>query len=447
MKKSIYLAALAALALTACSNDNNDIFDQSAAERLEQYKKDYANILTEDGGLWMMEYFSNPEEPGYVFTVKFDMDGSVNITANHKWIGNSFKEETSLWRMIADNGPVLSFSSYNSLFHIFSDPANITGSEAPKKDDDKGSDIDETGYGHEGDYEFQVMEVSNDHKTMRLMGKKYLYMMYLRKLDKDTDVRQFMDDYKTIESGLFSKEISTMVFTDSNGERYVATGASTGVLSLYPEKGDAVDQKRTCNFVITPTGIRFREPVNLENSVGETKTIEEFLFTGNYSLALAGDENAIFNAGTPKEYIYNNTRTWKVDLKAFDGSVKDAYDAFVNQLRTLYNYKSASVTDMSFEYEAASKSYLVKLMLRTSSKVTETDKFYVSFDNADGGLKIISGAPVDNGSELALNAYGELRNFFALVFDKPLALSTFSDCGPRTVTLSVGDGSLTMTAI
>ncbi len=447
MNKNIFIATIAAIALSACSSDKYDIFDQSAAERLEQYKKEYAEILTEDGGLWAMEYFSNPEEPGYLFTVKFDKNGSVEMSANHKWIANSFRQETSLWRMIADNGPVLSFSSYNNLFHIFSDPANITGTEAPKKDDDSQSDIDETGFGHEGDYEFQVMEVSDDHKTIRLMGKKYLYMMYLRKLDADTDVKQYMDDYKTIEKGLFAKEISNMVFTDSDGERYVVTGASTGVMSIYPEKGDAVDQKRTCNFVITPSGIRFREPVELENAAGQTKTIEEFLFTDNYSLALVGDENAIFNAGTPKEYIYNNLRSWKVDLKSLDGSVKTAMDSFIDQIRTLYGYKSANVTDMTFDYVAAQNSYVVKFTLRTSSKVTETDRYYVSFEDVDGGLKIVSGDPYDNSSDLALKAYTELQNFFTLVFNKPLALSTFSACGPKTVTLSVGDGSLSMTAI
>ena len=447
MKKSIYIAALAALTLTACSNDSNEIFDQSAAERLEQYKKDYADILTEDGGIWAMEYFSNPDEPGYLFAVKFDKDGSVTMAGNHKWINNSYKEEKSLWRMIADNGPVLSFNTFNSIFHIFSDPANITGPEAPKKDDVDKTDVDETGFGHEGDYEFQVMEVSDDHKTIRLMGKKYLYMMYLRKLDPQTDLKEYMDNYKTIESALFSKEISSLVFTDAEGERFSVTGGSTGLLSFCPVGGDPVDQTRTGNFIITNTGIRFREPLEIENVTGETRKITEFTFTDGYSLALDGNPNAILNAGTPKEFFYNNLRNWKVDLKSLDGSVKSAFDTFVDQIRTLYKYKSANVTDMAVEYDVAQNSYLVKLTLRTSSKGSETDRYFITIDDADGGVRMSLGTAYDKSSELALNAYSELRNFFSLILDRPLTLSTFSACGPKTVTLSVGDGSLTMTAI
>ena len=185
MNKSIYIAAFAALALTACSNDSDSIFDQSAAERLEQYKKDYTEVLTADGGLWTMEYFSNPEEPGYVFVMKFDKNGSVVISANHKWIGGKFRQETSLWKMIADNGPVLSFNSYNKLFHIFSDPANIEGPDAPTGEE---GDINETGYGHEGDYEFQFMEVLDNGQTVRLLGKKRLYDNYIHRLDPSTDI-------------------------------------------------------------------------------------------------------------------------------------------------------------------------------------------------------------------------------------------------------------------
>ena len=231
MRNSIYLAAVAAFALTACSNDDNEIFDQSAAERLEQYKKEYADVLTSNGGLWAMEYFANEDEPGYVFVVKFDKDKSVTVSGNHKWIGGTYKADTSLWSMIADNGPVLSFNSYNSVFHIFSDPANITGPDAPVGDDGK-SDVDETGFGHEGDYEFQVMEVSEDGNTMRLLGKKRLYHAYLRRLDANTDPEQYLSEIKAVSSR-FSKKFDSLVLTDTEGNKFRVNDMVTGIPSIY----------------------------------------------------------------------------------------------------------------------------------------------------------------------------------------------------------------------
>lgn len=444
MKKLAYIAAFAALALTSCSNTEDQIFDQSAAERLEQYKKEYSDVLTADGGLWTMEYFSNEEEPGYLFVMKFDKDGSVTISANHKWIGGQFKQETSIWKMIADNGPVLSFDSYNTLFHIFSDPANITGPDAPKGDD--GDDINETGYGHDGDYEFQVMNVSEDGKTMRLLGKKRMISIYMRRLDADTDVEAYMNDYKKIETNLFCKEIPNLIFKDSDGERYVVRGAYTGVMSLYPEAGDAVDQVRTGNFIITDSGIRFMKPLEIVNAAGVEKTIEEFKFVNNYSLALVGDESAVLNAGTFKEFMYGNECLWRVDLKSFTGNVKTAFDAFTNQLKTLYNYKSAAVNEMSFEYNESAQSYLLKFYLRTSSKGYETDRFYVTFTDADGKASVSIGEAYDNGSQLALNAYSELQSLLRLL-SSSVPYSVTSECGPKTVSLTYGDGSMTMNAI
>lgn len=444
-KKTIYLAALAALAFTACSNDNNEIFDQSAAERLEQYKKDYANVLTENGGLWTMEYFSNEDEPGYLFVMKFEADGSVIISTNHKWIGDNFKEETSLWNMIADNGPVVSFNSYNNLFHIFSDPANITGLDAPKGEDDK--DIDETGYGHNGDYEFQVMEVSEDHNTIRLVGKKRLLDIFLRRLDPSTDVKTYLDEYKAIESSLFCKEIPNILFKDSSGEKYVVTGAQSGILSMYPIDGDPVDQTSSSNFIITKSGLRFMKPFEFVNAAGEEKTISELKFVGNYSLADVDDDDAILSAGSFGDIISLNKKNFKIDMKSFDGSVKEAFDNFSNQLKSLYNYKSASINDLSFDYDSAKKSYLIRFYIRTGSKSYETDKYYVNFADVDDDVKLTFEEPCDNNSLLAYNAYSELQNIFNLLSSVPLKFTSNSDCGPKKITLSLSNGSLTMNAI
>lgn len=445
MKKLLYFAAFAALTLTACSSTEDEIFDQSAAERLEQYKKDYAEVLTENGGLWTMEYFSNPEEPGYLFVMKFDKDGSVNISANHKWIGNVYKEQRSLWKMIADNGPVLTFNSYNSLFHIFSDPANITGTEAPKDDDNY--DIDETGFGHEGDYEFQVMHVSDDRNTIRLLGKKRLYDIYMRRLDPSTDVNAYMDAYKEIEQNLFCKEVPTILLTDADGERFVVKNAYTGVMSVYPEAGDEVDQSRSANFIITTTGIRFMEPFEIVNAAGEEKSIEEFKFVNNYSLALVNNESVVINAGSFEDIVNLNHCNWRVDLKTLEGNVKDAFNVFTDQLKTLYNYKSAAVNEFSFDYDTSNRCYVARFYLRIGSKSYETDKYFVTFSNENGRLRISKGEAVDSSSALALNAYTELQNIFNMLTSSALEYSTPSDCGPKSVKLNIEGGSMTMSAL
>lgn len=443
MRKSIYFLALAAISLsTACSNTQDEIFDQSAAERLEQYKKDYADVLTSDGGLWTMEYFANSTEPGYLFVMKFNTDGSVNVSANHKWIGNTYKEQTSLWDMIADNGPVLTFNSYNELFHIFSDPADILGENQPKDDND--DDIDETGFGHEGDYEFQVMEVYDDNNTIRLLGKKRSINIYMRRLDPSTDVKAYMDEYKEIETNLFTKDISYLILKNLDGENYVVNDAYTGILSIYPENGDPVDQVRSGNFIITKSGIRFMEPLEIVNAANEEKTIEEFVFVNNLSLQLVDNENAILNAGTVEEVFENNRKNWKIDLKSMTGDIKNAFDDFTEQLKSLYRYRSASVNEFFIDYDNASKSYVLRFYIRVGAKSYETDKFYISMASADDGMKFSVGDAFDVNSEKALNAYSEMKNILNLLNSSTYKFTTPSDCGPKSYVFDSGSGTFSM---
>lgn len=350
MKKSIYIAAFAALALVACTNEEDRVFDQSAADRLEQYKKDYSDVLTSDGGLWRMEYFANEEEPGYVFLMKFDKNGSVTMSANHKWIGNEFKQETSLWKMIADNGPVLSFNSYNNLFHIFSDPANITGPYAPTNPDNNDKDIDETGFGHEGDYEFQVMEVSDDQNTVRLLGKKRLYTIYLHRVNESTNAEEYLESVSNATSFL-SSYFDYFNLVDATGEPFIVKGIESGIVSMYPKNGDFVTQTRSGSVIFTPDGMRYMKPLEVPRADESADPYEAYEFKFQPDGSLLAEDGARIVGPYPTEAFLRETFKfkWHIDLATVTGN----YAAELKKLNdaVVAAYPKKVVEDIYYSYE------------------------------------------------------------------------------------------------
>ena len=82
MKKYLIYAMsllLAGPAFTSCKNEEDDIFEASPADRLNQAVEDYTNILCAAPNGWVMQYFTNEREPGYIYLMDFDKNTSVKI--------------------------------------------------------------------------------------------------------------------------------------------------------------------------------------------------------------------------------------------------------------------------------------------------------------------------------------------------------------------------------
>ncbi len=420
------------LALSSCSSDDDRIFDQSAADRLEQYKKEYAEVLTAEGGLWSMEYFSNSEEPGYVFVMKFDKNGSVEISANHKWIGSEYKKETSLWKMIADNGPVLSFNSYNPVFHIFSDPANITGPYAPEGES---GDINETGYGHEGDYEFQFMEVSDDGQTVRLLGKKRLYDIFLHRLDPNTNVEQYLADVQAVNSR-FSPKFNEYTMTDVDGNLYRVYDMYTGIPYVYPLDGDAVTQTSSGNGVFTLEGFRFMTPLEVKRADDSTFELTQLLFTDNG--AMNGENIADFRVTSPLENIVRADLTWTIDPESMTGKVKTLYDA-ANAALVAHLTDKDSLGDTDFTYASSAGKIVPQLVTRIGTRICRD---YIEYDydvDAEGNV-VPSNAfhfSVIGGNNTSIRYDGEVPAYKAFkdYLTGNFTMSVSDPLNPKVITL------------
>lgn len=426
MKKYIILPALAAaLAFGACSNDDQRIFSESAADRLENSKKDNFAALTADGGKWAMEYFANTEEPGYLFVMEFRPDKSVTITTDHKWIGGAEKSEISMFDVITDNGVVLTFNTYNNLFHIFSDPADITGDNAPTNN---GSEIDETGYGHEGDYEFMMME--NNGQSIRLRGKKYALNAYLRHLPADTDASEYLAVARKLRNQFDSKRFPTYTMTETaTGATYDLTGMAAGIVSCLPTTStNPFAQTETKAVIYTASGMR---PISMFNGIrldNSRFSISEFTWADDGSLVAPG-----FRITAPLAHATTLRKdlTFNVDMATISEPIQQALDEANAEMQAANNKvfgRNPKISSLTLGYDtnlltsvvmygASTKVGSIKYTMFGNIKPIEGTTIKIEFTEEDEAIQMYL-------SKLAPKAVDFIRMFegeFDVVNDSPFS--------------------------
>lgn len=336
--------------------------------------------------------------------------------------------------MIADNGPVLSFNSYNTLFHIFSDPANITGDGAPTGDR---GDIDETGYGHEGDYEFQVMEVSDDNRTVRLLGKKRMYNIYLHRLDASTDVKKYLEDIKDVPNR-FSKKFNDLVMIDGDGNKYRVYDMNTAIPSIYPLDGDAISQTVSANGIFTLDGFRFMKPLEVKRADDSTFELTSLSFTDEG--VMTGDNVADLRAISALENIVRSDLTWTLDVESMTGKVKVLYDAANAALVAALSQKDKlGATDLTYGSVAGKvvPQFVTRIGTRICRDYIEYDIEKDEFDNIIPSdrlhFSIIGGNNTSIKYDAEVPAYKTWKNYmtgnFIMTVNNPMIpdVVTFTD--------------------
>jgi hypothetical protein len=154
--KKIITCLLLPLLLLSCTKDADRLFSDAASDRIAQRIKDNLDVLQGAPNGWIMTLYPSDKQlyGGYTLFVKFEDNGWAAVASELK--RSSDKDIiTSLYQVLPEASPLLSFDSYNAFIHYFSEPRNPNGPV-------------ELGMG--GDYEFMIIDAYPDEVILK--GKK-----------------------------------------------------------------------------------------------------------------------------------------------------------------------------------------------------------------------------------------------------------------------------------
>lgn len=278
MNKIFSTALLLGLAvgLTSCVNEEDDKFSGSPAERIEEAMAKGAAALAAPANGWAMEYYPTNNEDGfkaksYILMAKFNASGEVTVGMNNEFSYNEYKEGTSTWDVIGDNGPVLTFNTYNPCIHVFSEPEDLPTSVTGSKDN-------EQGLGAEGDYEFVIVDTPEDHSQVMLKGKKRSTYVRLTPLDDGISFSDYLDKVNTFRDEILTKDAPNPLMITVGDTKYEMYNVNTRLPNVIPFGGDSILERHIRPYGITYRGgkyyMRFREAIQPTDDL----SVQEFVY-------------------------------------------------------------------------------------------------------------------------------------------------------------------------
>ena len=294
MNKILYSILIlgTALSMQSCLHDEDEVFDTSADQRLQQAVSTNREVLESAQNGWVMHYYTgrNYTGGGYSLLMKFK-DGKAQIASDN----TGSEVATSSYTITKEQGPVLAFDTYNTVMHSFS-AVSI-------------SDVD----GDQGDDEFIIQKISQDKDTIWVEGHKWGNKMEMTRLPEGTSWQNYLNSLSKIKDDMWysykvmnGQDSLAQVMLNPDTRRITVTNGTTTYSSPY---------------YVTPTGIGFPSQVIL----GKDKT-KKLTWNATDSLMTVDGSSEQLRFFAPEgwhpiDYYAHNWRfyynNWKGDLKLF----------------------------------------------------------------------------------------------------------------------------------
>lgn len=383
--KYLVIIGLLAATFAACSRDEESLFEKPAAIRAQEAIENAFNVLTAPANGWEMAYFPNLETSakGYNMVVKFNKNGNVSVTAkNATTTANKIVTDTaSTWAVKSDYGPILTFDTYNDVFHAFSDP--------------KGD-----GAGLLGDYEFLILKATPE--LVLLKGKKHSAYTVMRPM-KNTDLAAYYAACEKMQADLFGNN-NIVTLTQGDSKMYLYKGAEGQFQSA--AYGSALVAETATYHPVCST----EDGIIVSTGFGED--VHDHIFYYDAAKGeLRSEKGAVMNAGNLNvlfgAYFTDNAFGWSVDPAG-----QPAVETLLADVNTAMKNTSAKMKVMGYGYKQSLNMYeggyfmLINFSYKQGSKNQEKKLVWeINLEQNENGITIKGTGengelvPYDEGTE------------------------------------------------
>jgi len=274
MKLKSFIIGVSILSLsTSCEKKMDKIFDENPTDRLNTSVDKVYNTLQANTSSWLMEYYPSSalEFGGYTVFVKFQ--NSVDVVFEGDF---TTKESTkSTYTVVAGAGPILTFDTYNPIFHFFALPQYYNKTSAYQLPGFiSGSvGIGASNEGMKGENDFLVLKASAD--SVILEGRKSYNNSVLTPVNPSEITAYKAAVAKFFPLGGYKFEIGNesipASFANALTKRALRASITTGTTT----------STTTFSYRFTPNGLSFYKEYEI-NGV-KFKTLKYVEPTGNYN--------------------------------------------------------------------------------------------------------------------------------------------------------------------
>lgn len=247
--KQLYTLAITLLVLAGCTGvKNKALFPDSPSERTAAAVAELSRFLTEAPEGWIMEYTPDEEQSfgGFLMHVRFQENGEVIV--NSEIQKQDAPATSGLYSIKSDKGTVLSFDTYNPIFHYFADPDINDGHGRGK--------------GYLGDWSMVVLSQSADRITLR--GKMSDNIITLHRPKEG--VNAYYAKARALKADAFDLDY---YFLTAHQDAWTGTIDGKKVVLYYNLDGynvfdveiEGEYDRVQAPYVITDTGLRFLTPL------------------------------------------------------------------------------------------------------------------------------------------------------------------------------------------